>query len=462
MTKVADPHGLGLVADDTPEDPTGLGLVPDEPTTLQRAGQVAAGVGKAADYQRGAVAAGIAHAVEGAGGPQMFSAQDFKNALSPLTSARAPGYGEMMQRAGVPEGPSTADLPNWGPRYLRQIRQALPTMTTRGAAGAAADVALDPMTYESMGAGKIGEALSPISRMMKRGSTSLYESAIRPIIQAGERYGNPNVGKTMLEAGIRGTPPAIEEGMQTAAKGFKSSRDAILSEATGAGAAASKDAAITPTFEQLQQMVRDQRLTPNQASQILQDLTLAKQRGGDLVTPELMTQWKTDAAQALPGATWDELSKSSPSMANNVGNTLRKGYQSEVERAVERATGRGGELASTNRQLGDLINPDVERAAASMANAYEKKPIVTSSDLLYALAGMGAGGVIHSGHTAETGAAVVALKKAIEAARSTRIKTTLGVMGDRVLNTPGVSPAVDAASRQIWSRELSPYQSDRK
>lgn len=475
MSKLDD---LGLIPEEEPvADPHGLGLQPDEPTVKERAIQGARVAGKVLDYPRGAGAVQLDKIAQMLGRPAAISPEQAARALSTSSTTTAPSYREMLAKYGVPPGPATSDIP---PRagLAGVVARHLPNVSARDVAGTAMDVGLDPMTYAGGALGRVAslaekvpllgstaERLAqvlgkPVSAPGKAAATGIYESGVRPIIQAGERYGNPNVGKTMLAEGIRGAPPAIEQGMEQAATKFKAMRDAQLAAGEAAGAMASKDAALTPMFEQLQGMIADQRLTPNQASRILIDVTKPKMRGGDLGSPSLMTRWKTDIGDALPGSTWDELSKSTPTLANRVKETTQQGYRQEVEAALNRATpGAGDELATTNRKLGDMINTDVKRAASTMATGYEKKPILSTQDLLFGLAGMGGAGMIHQGHTLEAGAAMVGLKKLIEAARSPGVKTTLGVAGDRLLNAPVVSPLLDSAARRatVDLSRKSPY-----
>lgn len=481
---MSDSQELGLIPDQSsPPDPHGLGLIPDAPSALEQAGQLALATGrhgaKALDYQRGVGFTAMDRIAQAMGRPSAIPAGQTEAILNPLDTQTAPSYREGFKTWGVPPDLGASQIPK-RMGLLSAAAQAVPQdihgVSLRDAVGTEADAVGDPMTYESGGLGKIAAALkdvpgagtvakglsyipSAITSPLKAGANALYDSGIRPIIQAGERFGNENVGNTMRKYGIWGSPPSIESGMEKTAGALKTSRDAILSEADAAGGAASKNAAYTPMFQQLQELVKDQRLTPDQASRILSNLTEAKQVGGDTVAPSLMSQWKTDVGNALPGSTWDELSKVNPTLANDVKFTTQRGLRQETENAVGRVLpDQVGPLKTQNQELGDLINPDVQRAANTMSTSYERKPIVSTGDLLYALAGVGAGGLIKNGHTAEAAIGAVGVKKLIEAARSTALKTGAGLLGDRVLNS-GAAPLIDAASRQtaVGLTRKSPY-----
>lgn len=398
---------------------------------------------KALDYQGGAVRGGLAKLVESLGGPKTVSTEEIKAAMSPLNTQRVPGMGEMMERAGVPEGP------HLGP------------VSARGAAGFVGDVVTDPLTYES-GLTSIAARWPVLGRLIKpsagvaRDAQAAYRSGVRPIVQAGERFGHPDVAKTMMQEGIWGSPHAIEGGMEKAAERFKSGRDAILDSADAAGAGASKEAALRPMSDELAQMVKDERITQDQAAKIFQDLTAAKQSGADRVPTRLMTQWKTDVGHALPGATWDELSKSAPSMANKVAQTTRAGYRQEVENAVSKTLGAesGGRLVEQNRQLGDMIVPEIKNAASKMASGYEKSAVISPQDLYSLLVGGGSGAA--SGHTVEGALTGLAASKLLKASQSTAVKTGLGLAGERAMKTK-LAPTLDATVRRS-ALNFSPYK----
>lgn len=437
-------------------------------------------VAKGLDFQRGAVASGLDRIAQHLGAPAGMTPQQQSDATDPTTTQTAPSYRDLLKNWGVPAGPSVHDIPTHA-GLLGLIAQHLPNVTAREASGTAMDMGLDPLTYEGgalekgaaalknvPGAGRVADAVSSIpsflSDKLKAGATSLYESGIKPIIQAGKESKNPNVGETMLKHGIWGNGPALRSGMQEAAGGLKADKDATLAAADAAGAGASKDRAITPMFEQLQNMIKGQRMTPDQGTRILQDLTEAKQVGPDTVAPSLMDVWKTDEGKALPGATFSEVATRSPTMAQQIRRSLQKGYQQEVERSVGASLGSEAQagLQGTNRELGDLINRKVQRAAVGMSSKYEKTPWLSVPEILTTLGAAGAGAAIGhtSGYTLEGGLGALAAMKGVKAINAPATRTGLGLLGDRVLNAPGVSPFIDAASRRAIVdplRKSSPY-----
>ncbi len=436
-------------------------------------------VGKAMDYQRGAVGLQL----DKLGGPSVLppgtSAADVMNLASPKGF---PSWRQGFATKGMPAGPTLPDaiqsnlspLHMLSPALAKMAASLAPHWTPRDVLGTAADIVSDPLTYESGPLGKIAEAAGKIpyagrvvrgvlgappaiSGALKDGATSLYESGIRPIIQAGERYGNPNVGKTMLQEGISGSPASIQKQMGTSATRLGGEVDQIHQAGAAAGATSSTSAAYDPLDQFLKKAVTDRRLTQEQADSLWNQITEAKQAGPDGVSTRLMNTWKTDAANALPGSTFDDLSKVNPTLANKAKQVTRAGMQRETEQGIADALPDSLQpLKTKNQQWGDLINDDVRKAAQGMVNSTEAKPFLSTSDLLMAGMGAGVGSQIQNGHTLEGALAVLAAKKAIETARSTAFKTTVGNLGYKALTLPGASPVVDALSRNVLQKAVRP------
>lgn len=470
-------------SDFTPDSPTPAyhsDFVPDAPESGLAAGAMAGvrGAAKGLDYQRGAVLSGFDRVRQALGGKSAFQPGEMSAALSPLSSTTAPSWGKELEAMGIPKGPTTRDIPRHA-GLLGVIAQHFPEVSARGAAGLGLDVAADPMTYESGLLGRIAEALkdvpvasqaagalsrvsSAVSDAGKAAAAKTYESGIAPIIKAAKSAGNPDVGATMLEHGIWGTPSSIREGMEDASSARKGFKDAILEGTQEAGGSASKDAAITPTFQQLKQMVEDQRLTPDQASRILQDLTQSKQVGSDRVAPTLMDTWKTDERNALPGTTYNEVKMQKPTIARQLRQELGSGYQKEVEGSVARTFGEpvADMYSENNTRLGDLINRKGKKAASGEWGSAIPSLGETAKGLGLGAMAAGVGHVagFGSGQTAEGTAALLAALLAGKVASSTPVRTGAGVLGTRLLNIPGASPALDAVSRRfINSQVSSPY-----
>ena len=436
--------------------------------------------GKALDYQRGAGAVRIDLLAQSLGASPGMPPEQAAAALNPTTTTTAPSYRDLLRNWGVPPGPSTADIPKHA-GILGAFRQRIPDISARAATGTVADAALDPMSYESGGLGRIAEALKEVpvagkaaaavgaipraaSTLGKAASEKMYESGISDIIKAGKQYGNPKVGETMLEEGITGGARNIQAGMQDSARRLKEERDAILSMAAEGGATGTPKTALDNVSDKLQELVSAPRLDAPTARKILSDLAKPLgETGPQQVSPVILSAMKTDVAKGLPGATWNELSTAQPQLAKEIANSYRAGLRQVGEDAVGSYDPAAAQaLTDTNARLGDLINPYVKKAAGANAIKESHSPWLSKSEMLLGL-GIGGSAGAAAGHTAgytlEGGLGGLATLGALKAATSPEVRTTAGWLGDRILNAPGVSPFVDSVARQTvaGATRKSPY-----
>lgn len=120
------------------------------------------------DAQRGGLQMALLEAM-GKGG--LLTSREKDAATHPLSNTElAPGYSEVMRRAGVPEGYAFSDVapapirafyarPGEG-SWWRPEKGGMLDPTLRGGIGMAADVALDPLTWESMGTSAASKAIT--------------------------------------------------------------------------------------------------------------------------------------------------------------------------------------------------------------------------------------------------------------------------------------------------------------
>jgi hypothetical protein len=161
----------------------------EELTITDYAGRGLQGVGKTLDYLRGGVTApAVAAILEQLSGNDVYNFKEHMNALNPLSLDVYPDGGEIMKRAGVPEGGKLSDVvpgyadPAKNPSWYEPEKGGLLDPSTRGTGGFAFDTAIDPLTYISMGTHKIaGEALkkSPSYRVFNKSQDGLIKSVAK-------------------------------------------------------------------------------------------------------------------------------------------------------------------------------------------------------------------------------------------------------------------------------------------
>jgi hypothetical protein len=464
--------GSDFVADGSGKDKGTSDFVPDEATPAQDPGilhRVLQGFqagGKALDYPRGAIGGPLlASAIEKLSGKKVIKPGEYLNALKPDNLSTYPSADTMLERAGVPKGPTLSDythIPGFG-EFGMIPKDSFLDVSARGAGGAALDAVSDPLSWLSFGtstAAKQGEnsllkgalempavkqaaavATMP-SALTSNAGKKLFSWGITPIEQAGERYGKNEVADTMYKYGIKGSGNQIEERLgQTAAK-LKDARDEILQQADKMGGKVERGQAFDDFTSTLDQMVRDRRLSQEEAEKIL-DTTIGTYLTGENPSTMLATQWKTDEYKALPQKVWEATKKDS--LGQTLGKKLSNGLKTGVENAVENTTGRGAELANTNHELGQLLS--VLPATSKYADMLERKPYLTHFDMA-----AGLGGGLFSGNPGK-GASMFAAKKMLDVGRMPWVRTNVG-SALRTLGEGRAAPYLDTLTMQGLKKSL--------
>jgi hypothetical protein len=120
---------------------------------LRVGGNVLKGGAKGLDILRGPITAPIvALGLEALTGKDVYRGEEHLGSVDPTSLQMMPGVGEMLERAGVPEGGSISDVaPDWfsesGKGLLTFQKGGPLDFTTRGGGGVAADIAIDPATW---------------------------------------------------------------------------------------------------------------------------------------------------------------------------------------------------------------------------------------------------------------------------------------------------------------------------
>jgi hypothetical protein len=454
-------HNYGFVAD--PEQPIdeNNGIIGTAIKGLQAAG-------KGLDYARGATGGPLmASAIEKVSGKKVVKPDEYANAAKLNNLSTYPKTDTMLERAGVPSGPSLADATKWLPGVGGPLIQKGDPMdiTARGAAGFVGDAVSDPLTYLSFGANKVAKMLPEEGGMLRNlfnmpgvkqatavanapsAATSnigkkLFSWGIQPIEQAGERFGKNEVADTMYKYGIKGTGGQIEERLGQTAKKLKDARDGILSEADAAGATVPRDEAFKSFQDNLSKMVEDRRISPEEADALHKSAIGTFMTGEDPST-SLASQWKTDMYKSLPQKAYDVTKN--PNVGQSLNKQASNGLKTAVENTVEGTTGRGKELAKTNGELGQLLS--VMPATSKYADMLERQPILSQWDMA-----AGFGGGLMSDNPAK-GASLLAAKKLLQIGKMPVVRTNVG-SALRTIGEGATAPYLDTLVRQGTSRAL--------
>lgn len=186
--------------------------------------------------------------------------------FSDVIKGRAPSSSEVMEKLGVPKSGELSDVL---PFLYSETGDGLPLqkggafdVSARGAAGLASDIALDPLTYLTMGAAplisKLGRtaeiAASPITTALKASGKGIYKSGLKKLDNVAESFGKAPVSDVLFNQDIWGRQSTIQKKMDSLADVLKSERDTILKQADRAGAEVSMQEAMGPTMARIQEI----------------------------------------------------------------------------------------------------------------------------------------------------------------------------------------------------------------
>jgi len=226
-------------------------------------------------------------------GKDVVKLNEYLNAANPTNLETMPTANEMYERAGVPEGAKISDFIDMAPKdspWYAPEKGGMLDFTVRGAGGLGTDIAIDPLTYLSMGAASAGKKglqnasreiakelaqknAGPISRAtrpLREGAQSafdmltalpraaaekvaeipkvgpavigaaqapskavgwagkkLYSSALLPVEFEGAKYGKGEVGQTLFDLGIA-NPLTLTSKADEATDALMNARNKIL------------------------------------------------------------------------------------------------------------------------------------------------------------------------------------------------------------------------------------------
>lgn len=319
----------GVAAIGTPDGPTAAAQQDNSllGSTIRGAGHGLSATAKALDVLRGTTTGPVLGTLlEKLSGKPVFKGEDVANAVNPTNLQKFPSASEMYQRAGVPEGakmsdyvPGYADPAQNNPWYQPE-KGGMLDFTLRGAGGTATDMAIDPLTYLTMGgasaakkalasdatkqvleasakglspgakalematsgapkgiemgtleqAGKTlkntpvaGTLATPASTLLSKWGKGAYNAVMEPVERQGLKYGKSDIGDVFYKAGVA-SPFGVPQKAGKAVDALMEARNAIDSAASKAGAQVSMSEAMAPIADKIAQMraTQDPNLAP--------------------------------------------------------------------------------------------------------------------------------------------------------------------------------------------------------
>lgn len=338
----------------------------------------------------------------GAGAIELATGREDLVDVEDVLKGQAPGAAEIAEKLGVPQGGRLSDVL---PGLYSETGEGLPLekggmldITPRGAAGFAGDVALDPLTYLSLGAvpaakygAKLAKATTPITQAAKKVGTPLYKSGLKAIDELVAKYGKEPVSDVLMKYGVSGSAQDIAKQMDELGEKLLQERTGILTKATEKGGTASMSKAMAPAESYIAQIraSRDPSLQPI-ADALEEQIIKYKQLDpkiteasmgltqGKPVTPLEATQMKTSLYQSMPKSAYAEAVTTTPGKKGQ--KLMAQGLKEETEGATMRTLGEqeAERLAQLNDELGRVLTS--KDKAAMEARKELMKNTVTSVD----------------------------------------------------------------------------------
>lgn len=284
---------------------------------------------KGLDTLRGSLTApALAATLEALTGKDVYRGAEHLDAVNPSNLSTFPSSSELFERAGVPEGAKLSDFVGGfaepggeGPWYQPE-KGGMLDFTVRGAGGFGTDIAIDPLTYLSMGGAALAKqglkssasraALAganragPASRLMSRAVDTVtnplaegvkalrstragsaladmatvpsravgtvgkrvYGSTLLPVEHEGVKFAKEGVADTLYNAGIK-SPLGLRDKAEAAKNTLMTARDNLLQRADDAGAQADMATAMADARAEITKL---RRIKDSDASSLADDL----------------------------------------------------------------------------------------------------------------------------------------------------------------------------------------------
>lgn len=452
---------------------------------------VGMGALKAMDYLGGLTRTGVAGLGELVTGEDLYKTGDIGKALS----GEAPTMSQILERGGVGEMGKLSDIlpqiyTDTGAGFTLKKGGAA-DITGRGALGFVGDVALDPLTYASLGlssiaktagkealeqgakkglATKLGEAmveksglgtskeglnlagkvadvvLNPLEKLSKGSSEKVYAKAFQDADRVSRETGKKPLSKVLQEQGFVGDARDALDFTRDYNKQVGKGIENVLDEAASKGATVN----MTDAFDRAMQYTSEIRKNPHPDVKKLADrmdeITLSLMEAGQDVPVNLANTWKSQINDlAKEGAFKIEgLGKSGieERFDKIIGSTLSDNISKSVQKTdkslSDKLINMNKEYAATNDTVQKVLNNQAEKEL-------RRKTPISAVDLMMA----GAGVVGHGTTGGMVALGGLAAKKLGQAAMSTKGRTMRGAATKKIAESGFASSAARQSAKNI-------------
>lgn len=374
----------------------------EEPQSF--AGKALDTAGRVLDYPGGFARAGVAQTVgQFAGKPNLVTEADIKN----IVKGKGPNSEEYLKRLGVSEG--------WKSEMVNNLTGM--NITGRAAEGFLLDVATDPLT---MVAKLVREVPYVKSLLNAPGQASealgeaAYKSGLKKVDAKLVEKGGAPVSDVLLSQGAQdasqipaGSTAKIMQEAQNMSSVMGKVRQGMYDRANQLGLKINMAEKEFPATEAVLERLGGNR-GMQAAHQELEGL-LNSYKNGAPVSIDLVSDWKTDLRDALPGSAFDQNAKLK-GYANRFKQALAADFKNIIVSSGNTAEkGLGDSINAVNEKWGPLLNS--MKPMAQQAKQAGGKSLGSWVD----------GVLLSSGHPG-----LAATKKAFELADTTYARTKVG------------------------------------
>lgn len=392
-------------------------------------------------------------ALDYAGGVGRYAASGYADLARAAQGQEPIGRPEDLQRVLQGQAPTTSEYlerSGAGKMGSAQIPFTDMEVTGRDVVGFAGDVALDPLTYASLGAsavGKLGKAgkaaeaaLTPMARGVEKTGEKVYKSAFKNVDKHLADTGTKPLSEVMLKEGApTGNLKATQDfTVNELMPKYDAQRQALYSQVDEAGATVDPFYAQEKARDVIQKMQNDPGLR-DKAADLGKFVDKYAEEGP--VSVGQMSEWKTNLYNALPDSAF-RVTESGGKQLSNWGKKVQKALSSGFKEQIERAgdfvqPGLGKEIDKVNESWGAVIQS--QKPLAREVKKAETKNMLTQVDAMMGGA-MLADPIMFGGG--------LAAKKTVQAASTPRGRTNIGKAMQSA--APWVDPLARRASVGAW------------
>lgn len=418
-------------------------------------------------------ASGIAGLID----PKILKADDVLR----MIKGQAPSTKEYMERAGVPQGGSLSDVlpnafspPGSGgiPSLSRPEKGGPLDVTARGAAGFAGDVALDPLTYLTMGVGNAAKAAAqggqklsmadrlgqliarPAGTTLDAAGSKIYNSGLKNVdkVITSSKVGKEAIAPELMNAGKWGNAQTLADANQALRSEAGRTIGNVAQKASEKGAVVDMLPATEEAWKLAMKMKESPRPEVVKAGEDAAELLTSYVKRGKVPVDEAM-KWATEANKFASRKAFAPLTAADATYGEALDRAIGQGIAGEASSAIKGSVPelhpdflKANQVYGSAKAAGKPFETEVSKEAT-------KNPISAIDGMI--LASSAGSAALHNPSTMMTLLGTYAGKKAAQG-----MNTMAGRTGAGLMLRKAAVPADPILRRSAWAQLLEPNQNE--